>query len=293
MYWVARSPSPPGWHKPTVKKLMSFTTWLGKAADAREKRLGPDDKHHYFVLGTNRDFTRKEVKNILTTQVPPRKFAQRGEMEFTGASNFVLEDLPIFDARRAAMAEVAKVTGQSCGGITKDEPASFFIRQAIHNKGVQCRIGMRGVIAEAHYDAGRNMIAMLRGKKRYVLTPPESCPALNIIASRQHPSFRHSQTDWSLYPQRERLDKRGEDAPQGSGGGAHPKVLETLGRAQALETVLRAGEVMYLPSYWFHYIVSLDGDISVQCNTRHGPPPLKQGEAAIVQCIGRDNFEHG
>ena len=35
------------------------------------------------------------------------------------------------------------------------------------NKGIQCRFGMRGVIAEAHYDGGRNMVAMLKGAKRY------------------------------------------------------------------------------------------------------------------------------
>lgn len=38
--------------------------------------------------------------------------------------------------------------------------------------------------------------------------------------------------------------------------------------AHAIETVLKAGEVLYLPSHWFHYIISLQK--SAQCNTRSG-----------------------
>ena len=64
-------------------------------------------------------------------------------------------------------------------------------------KGIQCRFGMRGIISEAHYDQGRNMVAMIKGAKRYILTPPASCTQLGIITDKRHPSFRHSQIDWS------------------------------------------------------------------------------------------------
>jgi hypothetical protein len=43
---------------------------------------------------------------------------------------------------------------------------NFFVSNVKANKGIQCRFGMRGVIAETHYDSGRNMVAMLRGAKR-------------------------------------------------------------------------------------------------------------------------------
>jgi hypothetical protein len=39
-------------------------------------------------------------------------------------------------------------------------------------------------------------------------------------------------------------------------------------QAQATQVVLRAGEVLYIPSFWFHYIVSLG--TSMQCNSRSG-----------------------
>ena len=38
--------------------------------------------------------------------------------------------------------------------------------------------------------------------------------------------------------------------------------------APAAETTLAQGEILYLPSYWFHFIVSLDR--SFQCNARTG-----------------------
>ena len=74
--------------------------------------------------------------------------------------------------------------------IFSTEKNNFFITRVERNKGIQCRFGMRGVIAESHYDAGRNMVAMLKGAKRYVLSPPEACPYLGIISNTKHPSYR-------------------------------------------------------------------------------------------------------
>ncbi len=34
---------------------------------------------------------------------------------------------------------------------------------------------MPSVIAEAHYDSGRNFIAMVKGRKRYIIAHPNQC----------------------------------------------------------------------------------------------------------------------
>ena len=74
----------------------------------------------------------------------------------------------------------------------------IFLHPGVHSfnppkqKGIQCRFGERGVTAATHYDGGRNMIAMITGAKRYVLSPPNACPLLGIVTSRGHPSYRHS-----------------------------------------------------------------------------------------------------
>jgi len=55
---------------------------------------------------------------------------------------------------------------------------------------------MRGIIAECHYDGGRNYVSMIRGHKRYILQPPSQCKHLKMLKY-PHPSARHSSVDWS------------------------------------------------------------------------------------------------
>jgi len=73
---------------------------------------------------------------------------------------------------------------------------NFFIVDGSTYRGINCRFGMKGVVAAAHYDGHRNFISMIRGRKRYVLLPPSECPNLSLL-SRGHPSARHSSVDWS------------------------------------------------------------------------------------------------
>jgi len=63
-------------------------------------------------------------------------------------------------------------------------------------KGIHCRFGMRGVIAENHFDGSRNAIALLGGERRYILSHPDQCPLLSLLP-KGHPSARHSAVDWS------------------------------------------------------------------------------------------------
>lgn len=63
--------------------------------------------------------------------------------------------------------------------------------------------------------------------------------------------------------------------------------------ARAVETVLKAGEVLYVPSFWIHYIISLhdesdtDPMINFQCNTRSGTSPMAhEDKNSINSCLG-------
>jgi ribosomal protein L16 Arg81 hydroxylase len=105
---------------------------------------------------------------------------------------------------------------------------------------------MTGVIAENHYDASRNAIALLGGSRRYILTHPDQCDKLALYPM-GHPSARHSAVDWSDPD----LNKFPEFAD-----------------AKVNEVVLSAGQVLYLPDEYFHYIISLE--MNYQCNTRSG-----------------------
>jgi ribosomal protein L16 Arg81 hydroxylase len=47
-----------------------------------------------------------------------------------------------------------------------------------------------------------------------------------------------------------------------------------------VQVVLEAGDVLYIPSYWFHYIISTG--ITAQCNTRSGN--AVRGRDTLTQC---------
>ena len=90
------------------------------------------------------------------------------------------------------------------------------------------------------------MIAVLGGERRYILSHPDQCEN-HALYPRGHPSARHSAVDWSN-PDLDRFPR--------------------IAQARANEIVLQAGDVLYLPTYWFHYIISLG--LNYQCNTRSG-----------------------
>jgi hypothetical protein len=175
-----------------------------------------------------------------------------------GAHEFLFDELPFFQPRE----ELYLVDGS---------------KQA----GIHCRFGMKGVIAENHYDSGRNAIALLSGSRRYILSHPNQCDKLALLPQ-GHDSARHSRVDYTN-PDLETFPEFGE--------------------ALANEVVLHPGDVLYLPSRkfhskpmthclssyirlthpfcwidWFHYIVSLE--VNMQCNTRSGRGPEYDGDLA-------------
>ena len=166
--------------------------------------------------------------------------------------SFISRDLPIFST-------------------TKD---NFFVFHVDEQKGIQCRFGERGVVAATHFDSGRNMVAMINGAKRYILSPPNQCSKLGIFKNKRSPIYRHSLLNFGhiqyLQPDEKNLDDTTTTASTNTSQ-MSPEERVWLQRAatsQAVETVLKQGEVLYIPSHWFHYIVSLQK--SAQCNVRSG-----------------------
>lgn len=104
------------------------------------------------------------------------------------------------------------------------------------------------------------MIAMINGAKRYILSPPRACKRLGVVSSKAHSSFRHSMLNYGHIAL---MDTR-DDMPL-----EEREWLELAGTAEAVSTVLKEGEVLYVPTGWFHYITSLQK--SAQCNVRSGP----------------------
>ena len=153
--------------------------------------------------------------------------------------------------------------------ISRDLPSwssttrNFIVFHPEEHKGIQCRFGERGVVAATHYDGGRNFIAMVSGAKRYIFSPPKACGGLGVFTSRNSPIYRHSLLNFGhlKYLRDDTLDDEGNAMSS-----EERAWLERAAQADAVETVLKAGEVLYIPSHWFHYIISVQK--SAQCNVR-------------------------
>jgi hypothetical protein len=203
------------------------------------------------------------------------------------------------------------------------KPQQLYIVDPTQQKGIHCRFGMPGIVAENHFDSGRNAIVLLNGQRRYILSDPSQCPYLGLYPL-GHPSARHSAFDWTV---RNILDdtttttnnnKINEGVDQGirekdtrltstttttnttsnlttttttattttlvgrrsmnrrnllgkktvSSSSSWRDNFPQFSHAMSNEVILQAGDVLYLPTHWFHFIVSLN--INYQCNTRSG-----------------------
>jgi hypothetical protein len=137
---------------------------------------------------------------------------------------------------------------------------SFFVFHPDPQRGLQCRFSERGVLSSSHYDGTRNFITMVKGAKRYILAPPRECSKLGVIPSIKSPMYRHSILNYRHF------DYLHDDAQSAGMSDKERAWLQKAAGSQAIETVLKAGEVLYLPCNWFHYIASLQR--SAQCNVR-------------------------
>jgi Cupin-like domain len=133
---------------------------------------------------------------------------------------------------------------------TDHQQRPLFMVDSTQQRGINCRFGMRGVIAEAHFDPTRNWILILSGQRRYILAHPSQCPNLELYP-KGHPSGRHSSINWSTIAKDQYRNYTGPFA-----------------QAMVQEVVLQGGDALYLPTSWFHFIVSLN--INYQCNARSG-----------------------
>lgn len=206
------------WKPPTENLRMTYVEWL-EHANVTDDKLGPDNPHWYFRLIGCGDMGENTADGSCDK----------------GSSEWLFDELTFFQPR----------LGQK---------RPFYMIEPEHQKGIHCRFGMKGVIAENHFDLSRNAIALLGGQRRYILSHPNQCNNMNLLP-KGHPSARHSAVDW-----------------------ANPDLdsFPTFRKAHVNEVVMQPGDVLYLPTNWFHYIISLE--LNFQCNTRSGGERLYHKE---------------
>jgi hypothetical protein len=119
----------------------------------------------------------------------------------------------------------------------------FISQDHIGTEDVECRFSQEGVVAEPHFDIGLNVVWMLRGRRRYVLVPPDYCASMNVV--RTGPFQRRSHLNWADQKTQKMFDAQ---------------------HVHAYDIQLEVGEALFIPNSYFHLIISLTP--SVQCNVR-------------------------
>lgn len=115
---------------------------IAKAKELKDRRLNladkvPEEDDHSIANGQEESEDEKEKKWYYFRLNASLKGAKKGSAEA-----FVYDELSIFDPR-------------------KRKDSEFYIVDPREERGINCRFGMRGVIAANHFDMSRNMIAIL------------------------------------------------------------------------------------------------------------------------------------
>jgi len=221
----------PDYKPPTVLSEMTFEEWLKLANVTDSQLLTPESPHYYFrVVGC----APGKATHHRNTPETVHKVDNSCSMLAGNAPHvpYLADELPFY--------------AQTKQSLYIKEPLSEMTGSRASSKALNCRFGMKGVMATNHFDGERNFVTVLSGERRYVLAHPEQCGNMALFPY-GHPSARHSAIDW-----------------------ANPDLEEfpEFEKAKGNEVVLQAGDSLFLPSLWFHYIVSMS--MNVQCNTRSG-----------------------
>ena len=100
-------------------------------------------------------------------------------------------------------------------------------------------LGKENVTAYTHYDTSYNLHMVVYGQKKFIIFPPDAYRRLKLYPC-LHQFYRQVQTD--IY------DEELRDV-----------IVEKL---NGVEVLVNPGEVLYMPPYWFHSVVTMETTIS-------------------------------
>lgn len=223
LYWHAsKHHTPENFIPPTAIKPLTYDEWYEMAV-SKEQNLTTYKENAYLR------FDGCLTKGGRCDAIHRARGMDRRRYSLTQASDgdFVFDDLPFFNPKYP-------------------ELSSSYLVEPEKQRGIQCRFGATGMVAEDHFDNDRNFIALIGGERRYIIGKPSNCKDMSLYPQ-GHPLERHSVVDW--------------EAPNTT---AYP----SFKNVNVSEVVLQAADILYLPTYWFHHIISLSRNY--QCNVRSG-----------------------
>lgn len=210
---------------------------------------------------------RQAVANASRMQCPfssPPSAHRRTYLQVTnGERAFVEDDTELlFGLWRLPPCATNRTGGDTGVTACRDDVQDVLVRGSSVNAHtpVECRFGYRGTRVEAHFDTYDNLVMLGTGERLYVLAPPEECNKLSV--SRTPSRLRHSIVDWTS----RRVWR------------SHP-----FRTARGVAVKLSAGDVLRIPPFWFHFIVSLTATAQCSKMIAKSVYPL-----SIMQCLARN-----
>ena len=134
-----------------------------------------------------------------------------------------------------------------------------------------------GTHSSIHADAFENVYCMFSGTKSWQIVSPEHRKLVNKIEMGWVPTPASAQDKGWLI---RNLDPLAMDLQQFPGWANVPY----------LNTTLEAGDCMFLPSYWYHYVHSPGGRNLAVNFWFHPPLPSEKGDANETSCAGNECF---
>jgi Cupin-like domain len=97
-------------------------------------------------------------------------------------------------------------------------------------------------VSHLHYDALHNIFAQIRGRKKFLLYPPINYLSFYPPLGEKFTHINHSkvnpiETNYDLFPQFPWQEQQ--------------------------EVILEAGDLLYVPPFWWHYVTAIDENISL------------------------------
>uniref|UniRef100_A0A6B2L6L0 JmjC domain-containing protein n=1 Tax=Arcella intermedia TaxID=1963864 RepID=A0A6B2L6L0_9EUKA len=118
---------------------------------------------------------------------------------------------------------------------------SWFVMDPSEPPVVMLWMGSKGVTAPTHYDKSHNFFIQINGTKRFILSPPEEHNKLYLYPS-LHPMRLQSQVDfWNV----------------------NRTKFNHFEEVLAYDVLLHPGDVLYLPPYWFHRVITEEPGIGL------------------------------
>ena len=199
-----------------------------------------------FVLARGQEELFSRSRSVSRASVTQREFWAAADAAESGAGGMLYQFGTLAEWGEALQAEAAEPTLEASLGVWDAPRGQAAAAQTEWPRpAANVWAAHAGVVATAHYDPSHNVVIQLQGRKRWLLWAPEELGRLRLHPA-THPSRRQT-----------RLPLVGPTADTAAVGHAD------YGATRAMSLELGPGEMLYVPPYWAHAVLSVTPSVAL------------------------------